>query len=206
MLRHIFIIPFTLLKFLYLVFVGIVKKLTPYALSWKKSVADKIVVITGAGSGIGRETAIRFAHEGATLVLWDVDAAGNSKTAKLVRECGVKAFTYTCDVTKSEEVYRVAKRVKEEVGKVFILVNNAGIVAGKPFLDLKDEEIRKTMEVNTMAHFWVSNVRSKSFHSKCKLSFIFRHFVDVPDNNQSFFTEEIQLPHFINIVLFRCFY
>ncbi|PIK38915.1 retinol dehydrogenase 10 isoform b [Apostichopus japonicus] len=66
----------------------------------------------------------------------------------------MKAYTYTCDVTKREEVYRVAQRVKEEVGDVFILVNNAGIVSGKQFLHLTDEEIIKTMDVNTMAHFW----------------------------------------------------
>lgn len=54
-------------------------------------------------------------------------------------------------------------QVKREAGDVSILVNNAGIVTGKKFMDAPDSLIEKTVEVNTMAHFWVSNCRTKSF-------------------------------------------
>lgn len=61
-------------------------------------------------------------------------------------------------------------QVKREAGDVSILVNNAGIVTGKKFMDAPDSLIEKTLEVNTMAHFWVSNSRTNSFLSGCVLN------------------------------------
>ncbi|XP_054841260.1 epidermal retinol dehydrogenase 2-like isoform X2 [Eublepharis macularius] len=121
----------------------------------KKSVAGEIVLITGSGSGIGRLMALKFAKLGATLVLWDINQEGNKETARLARENGgVRVHDYTCDCSKKQEIYRVADQVKKEVGDVSILINNAGIVTGKKFLDCPDSLIEKTMEVNTMANIW----------------------------------------------------
>ncbi|KAM6216120.1 epidermal retinol dehydrogenase 2 [Rhynchocyon petersi] len=121
----------------------------------KKSVAGEIVLITGAGSGLGRELAIKFAGLGAILVLWDINSEGNKETSRLIKEKGgVKVFTYTCDCGNRQEVYNVAKQVKEEVGDVTILINNAGYVTGKPFLDIPDNMVEKSFLVNTLSHFW----------------------------------------------------
>ncbi|KAI5104131.1 epidermal retinol dehydrogenase 2 [Silurus meridionalis] len=121
----------------------------------RKSVAGEVVLLTGAGSGLGRIMAQEFARLGARLVLWDIDEAGNLETARLVQEAhGARAHTYTCDCSSREEVYKVADKVKREVGDVNILVNNAGVVTGKKFLQSSDTLIEKTMEVNSMAHFW----------------------------------------------------
>ncbi|XP_077208479.1 epidermal retinol dehydrogenase 2-like [Paroedura picta] len=121
----------------------------------KKSVAGEIVLITGSGSGIGRLMALKFAKLGATLVLWDINQEGNKETARLARENGrVRVHDYICDCSKKQEIYRVADQVKKEVGDVSILINNAGIVTGKRFLDCPDPLIEKTMEVNTMANIW----------------------------------------------------
>uniref|UniRef100_A0A3B3SFF7 Short chain dehydrogenase/reductase family 16C, member 5b n=2 Tax=Paramormyrops kingsleyae TaxID=1676925 RepID=A0A3B3SFF7_9TELE len=121
----------------------------------KKSVAGETVLITGAGSGIGRLIALQFASMGVTLVLWDINKEGNKETAKLVKEKGAKrVHTYICDCSEKDEVYRVSDQVKREVGDVSILINNAGIVTGKKFMDAPDNLIIKTVEVNTMAHFW----------------------------------------------------
>ncbi|XP_039382630.1 epidermal retinol dehydrogenase 2-like [Mauremys reevesii] len=121
----------------------------------KKSVAGEIVLITGAGSGIGRRLALKFARLGVTLVLWDINQEGNKETSKLARENGaVRVHAYLCDCSKRQEIYRVADQVKKEVGDVSILINNAGIVTGKKFMDSPDSLVEKTMEVNTMAHFW----------------------------------------------------
>ncbi|XP_006277086.1 epidermal retinol dehydrogenase 2 [Alligator mississippiensis] len=121
----------------------------------KKNVTGEIVLITGAGSGIGRLMALKFARLGAVLVLWDVNQEGNKETGRLAKEVGaVKVHTYTCDCSKRQEVYKVADQVKKEVGDVSILINNAGIVTGNKFLDCPDSLVEKTMEVNAMAQFW----------------------------------------------------
>ncbi|XP_030220754.1 epidermal retinol dehydrogenase 2 isoform X1 [Gadus morhua] len=121
----------------------------------KKNVAGEVVLITGSGSGIGRLMALEFADLGTVLVLWDINQEGLKETARLVKEKGVtRVHCYVCDCSDKAEVYSVADQVKREVGDVSILVNNAGIVTGKKFMDAPDSLIEKSMEVNTMAHFW----------------------------------------------------
>ncbi|XP_075406798.1 epidermal retinol dehydrogenase 2 [Tenrec ecaudatus] len=121
----------------------------------KKSVAGEIILITGAGSGLGRQLAIKFAQLGAVLVLWDINEEGNMETRRQVQEnSGVKVFTYTCDCGNRQEVYSVANQVKEEVGDVTILINNAGMVTGKMFLDIPDHMAEKSLLINTLSHFW----------------------------------------------------
>ncbi|KAM4864853.1 short-chain dehydrogenase/reductase family 16C member 6-like [Thomomys bottae] len=121
----------------------------------RKNVAGEIVLITGGGSGLGRQLAIHFATLKATVVLWDINEEGNMETCRLVKEKGgVNVFAYTCDCSKRQEVYQVAAQVREEVGDVTILINNAGIVTGKVFLDTPDDMIEKIFAVNTISHFW----------------------------------------------------
>ncbi|XP_067146573.1 epidermal retinol dehydrogenase 2-like [Apteryx mantelli] len=121
----------------------------------KKNVEGEIVLITGAGSGIGRLLSVKFARLGATLVLWDINQEGLKETSRLAKENGaVRVQSYICDCSKRQEVYRVADQVKKEVGDVSILINNAGIVTGKRFIESPDSLVEKTMEVNIMAHFW----------------------------------------------------
>ncbi|XP_043237528.1 epidermal retinol dehydrogenase 2-like isoform X2 [Amphibalanus amphitrite] len=120
----------------------------------EKSVSGDVALITGAGSGIGRLLALRLAKRGARIVTWDVNAEGNEETVRQIRAAGGEAHAYTCDLSNREVIYKTAERVKREVGKVTILVNNAGMVTGKPLLDIPDNLIEKTFEVNTLAHFW----------------------------------------------------
>ncbi|NXV28546.1 RDHE2 dehydrogenase, partial [Rissa tridactyla] len=121
----------------------------------KKSVSGEIVLITGAGSGIGRLLSLKFASLGATVVLWDINQEGLKETSRLVRENGaVGVHSYICDCSKRQDIYTVADQVKKEVGDVTILVNNAGIVTGKTFIDSPESLVEKSMEVNIMAHFW----------------------------------------------------
>lgn len=124
----------------------------------EKRVTHEICLITGTASatGIGRLFALEFARRGATLVLWDIDPEGNETTAREVRKLGAKAYVYTCDVSRKEEVYSAAENTRRDVGDVTILVNNAGVVAGKPILQCPDELLERTMRTNCHAHFWVS--------------------------------------------------
>ena len=68
---------------------------------------------------------------------------------------GESATTYLVDVTKTDDIHKTAEQMRREVGDVDILVNNAGILDGGELLKLKEQHIRRTFEVNTLAHFWV---------------------------------------------------
>ncbi len=89
-------------------------------------------------------------------MLWDINEENMNKVADEIIGLNGEAFSYVCDVTKKDEVYETARKVKLNVGDVDILVNNAGVVTGKNFLSCSDKDIEKTMNVNLMAHFWVS--------------------------------------------------
>lgn len=121
----------------------------------RKNVAGEIILITGAGSGLGRLLALKFAHLGAILVLWDVNEEGNEETRRMAQDEGAtRAYAYTCDCSRKEEVYRLADQVKKEIGDVSILINNAGIVTGRKFLSCPDELMEKSFDVNFKAHLW----------------------------------------------------
>lgn len=118
------------------------------------SVKDEVVLVTGAGHGIGRELALRYGRLGAKVVCWDINEKGNQETVQEIKSQGGKAFAYKCDVSGRQDILDVAKRVKQEVGVVTILVNNAGIMPTHPLLSHTEEEIRKMYDINVLAHFW----------------------------------------------------
>ncbi|KAF7418405.1 hypothetical protein HZH68_001058 [Vespula germanica] len=142
-----------LLKILYCIGEAIYKLFVP---TKEKDVTGEIVLITGTGHGIGKELALKYASLGATVVCWDLNQEMNQETvAEIKKMGGTSAYAYKCDVTDREEVLKVAERVKQEVGNVTILINNAGIMPCHSFLDYTPEEIRKIFDVNVLAHFWV---------------------------------------------------
>lgn len=106
--------------------------------------AGKLVLITGAGSGIGRATALEFASHGADLALIDIDAAAVGETAELVRELGVDATAEVVDVSSAAamESYADASDVPD------IVVNNAGIAVSGPFVDTSIDDWERVIDVN----------------------------------------------------------
>jgi all-trans-retinol dehydrogenase (NAD+) len=118
---------------------------------------DRIVVITGAASGIGRLLAIELVRRGGRLVLWDLSEERLTPVvAELESLRPGSATGYACDVTDRAAVYRTAARVVAEVGDPDVVVNNAGIVSGARLLDIPDEKIEATFAVNALALFWVT--------------------------------------------------
>lgn len=94
-----------------------------------------------------------FGLKGAHLVLWDVDAAELARAAAGLGDLGVPVRTDVVDLTDPAAIDRAAAAVLAENGAVDVLVNNAGIVVGKPLVELSDREIVRTFEVNTLALF-----------------------------------------------------
>lgn len=136
------------------ILVGIVLTLIPRRFRYK-DVTGHVVLVTGAGSGIGRLMAKKFALQyGAVVVAWDINKTGNDETVQDIRSCGGKCTGYVVDVSSKESIYEAAAKVKTEVGKVDILINNAGIVSGRKFMDIPDALIEKTFQVNTLSNFW----------------------------------------------------
>lgn len=122
----------------------------------RKSVTGEIVLITGAGHGIGRLTAYEFAKLKSKLVLWDINKHGLEETAAECKRLGAKVHTFVVDCSNREDIYSSAKKVKEEIGDVSILVNNAGVVYASDLFATQDPQIEKTFEVNVLAHFWTT--------------------------------------------------
>jgi 3-oxoacyl-[acyl-carrier protein] reductase len=90
--------------------------------------ANHIAVVTGAGSGIGRAIAAGYAREGAHVVVLDINKDAAAATAQQILNAGGKADSFVLDVTRRDDCIAMAKQIAEKVGKVTILVNNAGIV------------------------------------------------------------------------------
>lgn len=103
----------------------------------KESLSGKLVLLTGAASGIGRETALEFARCGARLALVDINADGVAATAQDCRALGVEAASYGVDMASADAVAELAAQVPRELGPVDVLVNNAGVAVVAPFCRTK---------------------------------------------------------------------
>ena len=114
---------------------------------------NRKVLITGAASGIGRLMALKIAGKGGRLILWDVDAAHLDAVAAEIAAAGGQASVVACNLVERESIEAAAARTLAEHGAVDVLINNAGIVDGKPLLQASDEEIARTFAVNTLAPF-----------------------------------------------------
>jgi NAD(P)-dependent dehydrogenase (short-subunit alcohol dehydrogenase family)/pimeloyl-ACP methyl ester carboxylesterase len=109
---------------------------------------DTLVSVTGAGSGIGRETALAFAREGAEVVISDIDEATVKDTAAQIAVRGGIAHAYTLDVSDADAVEQFAERVSAEHGAPDIVVNNAGVGQAGLFLDTPREEFDRVLAIN----------------------------------------------------------
>ena len=110
--------------------------------------ANKITLITGAGSGLGRAMAIRFAAEGAFVYVTDANAACADQTAETIAEAGGKTRALAMDVTLCDDVLSVFEQVKAGHGRLDCLVNNAGIMLHSDFRALSDEDWLRQRDVN----------------------------------------------------------
>ncbi|MGE2722900.1 SDR family oxidoreductase [Mycolicibacterium celeriflavum] len=110
--------------------------------------SDALVSVTGAGSGIGRATALAFAREGAEIIISDVDEGTVKETAAQIAARGGVAHAYTLDVSDADAVERFADQVCAEHGVPDIVVNNAGVGHAGMFLDTPREEYDRVLAIN----------------------------------------------------------
>ena len=103
---------------------------------------DKVALITGGGSGIGRATAIRFAQEGACVVVSDLDEAGVNETAKLIAEAGGKTVAVAGNVTSRADAQKMVDAATGNFGRLDIVINNAGITKDGLTVRVKDGEVK----------------------------------------------------------------
>ncbi|XP_067359698.1 short-chain dehydrogenase/reductase 3b [Channa argus] len=125
--------------------------------SRRKDLTREVVLITGGGRGIGRHLAKEFAKQGARkVILWGRTEKCLKETAEEISLSGTECHYFLCDVANREEVYKQAKVVREKVGDVTILVNNAAVVHGKSLMDSDDDSLLKSQHINTMGQFWTT--------------------------------------------------
>ncbi len=114
---------------------------------------NKVAVITGAGSGIGKETALLFAKEGAKVVVADVNEKGGEETTAEIKKNGGEAFFAKLDVTDREQAKQMVKLTLEKYGKIDVLINNAGIVQDAFLSKMTEEQWDKVINVNLKGVF-----------------------------------------------------
>jgi NAD(P)-dependent dehydrogenase (short-subunit alcohol dehydrogenase family) len=114
---------------------------------------DKVCLITGAGSGIGRATAQRMAAEGGRVVIVDRSEAGGTETVELIKKDNGQAIFSKCDVGNEEDINATVQMALTTWGKIDVLVNNAAMMTFKRLIDLTTAEWDQVMTVNLRSVF-----------------------------------------------------
>ena len=113
------------------------------------SYAGKVAFVTGAGTGIGRATALAFAGEGAGVVVADVSEQGNRETARMIEAAGGRALAVACDVRRAEDVKAALDKAVETFGRLDVAFNNAGVEQPiMPAADLTEEEWDRIVDID----------------------------------------------------------
>src|SRR5688572_26948081 len=116
----------------------------------------QVAIVTGAGRGIGRATALELARLGADVVVAELDKAGAERTAGEVSALGRRALAIGTDVTRRSDLAAMVQRSKAELGRIDVLVNNAGIYRAAAPLDVTEEHWDAIMTINAKAVFFAS--------------------------------------------------
>ena len=114
---------------------------------------DKIAIVTGGADGIGKATAIRFAQEGATVVIWDLNEEKGHETVKQIKDAGGKAAFAKVNTAVFSEVESATKQVVDQFGTLDIIINNAGITRDSTIKKMTPETWQQVIDVNLTGVF-----------------------------------------------------
>lgn len=114
----------------------------------EQRLSGKVAIVTGSAHGIGKATALRLAHEGADIIIADIDIGGAEHTAQEIRTTPRRASAYAIDLAKIPQIRSMVERVVDEFGRIDILVNVAGVALTKPFLETTESEWDRILDTN----------------------------------------------------------
>lgn len=119
-----------------------------------KPIAEQVVVITGASSGIGRATALAFGRQGASVVLAARNSAALEEVAGQIEGAGGRALVMVTDVARWQEVSRLADTALQHFGRIDTWINNAAVNEHAPVADMTIEEIERIVQVDLMGQIY----------------------------------------------------
>lgn len=121
---------------------------------WKEQPVNKIALVSGASRGIGRAISLALAGQGLDLALvYARDQGGAEQTAREIAEMGGRSLTYACDVADYQQVEELVAKVNQDLGPVYVLVNNAGITRDKLVVQMGEEDFQRVLDVNLKGTF-----------------------------------------------------
>ena len=122
---------------------------------------DRVAVVTGAASGIGKAIALKFAHAGVHVAIMDINEDLARRVADEIRGLGPQAEVYPGSVADQASVGSTVDRIAERFGGIDILINSAGVIAAAPFLELPSADLRRLFEINVFGLVYVSQAVGK---------------------------------------------
>ena len=138
-------------------------------MSMASDIAGKCVVVTGAGTGIGRGVALKFAEYGADVALhYSHSDSGAQSAAAEIEQMGHRAIALQADFTDIDEVFRLARTAEEFLGRVDVLINNAGITTNIPYEKVKPEQFDTLFNVNIKAMYFMTQAIARGMIERGK--------------------------------------
>jgi 3-oxoacyl-[acyl-carrier protein] reductase len=126
----------------------------------------QVAIVTGGGRGIGKAIALRFAHDGADVAILDVDGETASATAREIRALQRRALFLTTDVSDHAAVGAAVAEIARDLGRLDVLVNNAGIEKRAPFLEIAPEDWRRQLDVNLSGTFYCTQAAAREMSKR----------------------------------------
>ncbi|MBS0382959.1 MAG: acetoin reductase [Proteobacteria bacterium] len=130
------------------------------------SINGKVVLVTGAGQGIGRAIALRLAQDGANIALVDINDAKTPAVAQEIGKIGRKATTFSADVSQRDQVQAAVDHAEKALGGFDVIVNNAGIVDVGPIAEVTPERVARIFKVNVDGVLWGIQAAAAKFRQR----------------------------------------